>query len=247
MVLVALIIVVLLINGVFRKDSVIDYNPIINPDDFTNKVDNLYFNMPVGRMLTYESKTEDEIERIEILVPGWTRNIMGVETLVFWDRVYFNGQLIEDTRDYIAQDSEGNVWYFGENVDNYENGTLVNHAGAWIGGIDGALPGIWMLSNPEVDEEYRQEFYEGEAEDMARVDSLGIGVSVPAGDFINCIKIFEFTPLNDATAFKYHCPEIGGVVLEEEGNERVELIEINDTGALSIEIPRAYADEGVVA
>ena len=250
-----LIAILVLINAAFFTMSVdqtkksfsnVIYNPKINPSEFSSNIDNKYFSLTTGKKLVYEADTEDGKERIEILIPGWTKEVMRVETLVFWDRVYLNGELIEDTRDYVAQDKEGNVWYFGENVDNYVDGILTDHHGAWIGGVDGALPGIWMRANPKVGDKYRQEYYKGEAEDMGRVDALMVRVTTPTGTFNDCIKIFEWTPLESATAYKYHCSEIGWTALEEENNERVELIEIDLDGAKGIAVPSRYADEGVV-
>ena len=223
-----------------------EYNPVIHPNDFTTHITNPYFRMPIGKKMVYEAITEEGTERIETLIPGWTKEIMGVETLVFWDRVYLDGELIEDTRDYIAQDKEGNVWYFGENVDNYVNGLLANHHGAWIGGIDGALPGIWMKANPKVRDEYRQEYYKGEAEDLGRVDAIDERITTPAGTFSECIKIFEWTPLESATGYKYHSKVAGGTVLEEEDGERVELIELDLEGAKCIKLPDRQAQEGVL-
>jgi len=223
-----------------------EYNPVINPTDFTTQITNPYFSMPIGKKMVYEAKTEDGIERIETLIPGWTKEIMSVETLVFWDRVYLDGELIEDTRDYIAQDKEGNVWYFGENVDNYVGGLLTDHHGAWIGGVDGALPGIWMKANPKVGDEYRQEYYKGEAEDLGRVDAIDESVTTPAGTFTGCIKIFEWTPLETTTGYKYHSKVAGGTVLEEEDGERVELIEMDLEGAKCIKLSNRYSQEGVL-
>lgn len=238
-----LIISVLLAGCADRANE--EYAPVINPSDFTKDISNRYFSMPVGKYMAYESQTEEGIERTEVIIPGWTKTIMGVETQVFWDRVYLNDELVEDTRDYIAQDNEGNVWYFGEDVDNYEDGVIKDHHGAWMGGVDGALPGIWMKSDPMAGDEYRQEYYKGEAEDMGRVDATGIPVTVPAGEYDDCIKIFEWTPLERATAYKYHCAGAGATVLEEEDEERVELISISMEGAEDAELPPAYAAEGV--
>ena len=250
------LIILLAINSIFSifvlsesPESVAineEYNPVINPTDFTTQITNPYFSMPIGKKMVYEAKTEDGIERIETLIPGWIKEIMSVETLVFWDRVYLDGELIEDTRDYIAQDIEGNVWYFGENVDNYVDGLLTDHHGAWVGGVDGALPGIWMKANPQVGDEYRQEYYKGEAEDMGRVDAIDESVTTPAGTFTGCIKIFEWTPLESATGYKYHSKVAGGTVLEEEDGERVELIELDLDGAKCIKLPIRYSQEGVL-
>lgn len=222
------------------------YNPVINPADFTNRISNPYFSMPVGKKMVYEAKTEEGTERIETLIPGWTKEVMGVETLVFWDLVYLNGELIEDTRDYIAQDTEGNVWYFGENVDNYVDGLLVSHSGAWLSGVDEALPGILMKAHPQVGEEYHQEYYAGEAEDVARVESDNETVTVPSGTYTDCLKILEWNPLESGGGYKYHSPSAGGTVLEEEEDERVELIEWDLNGAKCIRLPESYAREGIL-
>ena len=119
-----------------------DYNPQINPAEFSSTITNPLFNWPVGKRIVLEAKTAEGDERIEITISGETKQIMGVEALVYRDRAFVNGELVEDTRDYLAQDKDGNVWYFGENVDNFENGKLVDHDGTWIAGVDGAKPGI---------------------------------------------------------------------------------------------------------
>jgi uncharacterized membrane protein YkoI len=223
-----------------------EYNPIIHPADFSTQITNSYFSMPVGKRMVYEAQTEEGIERIETHIPGWTKKIMGVETLVFWDLVYLDGELIEDTRDYIAQDKKGNVWYFGEDVDNYVDGMLVDHSGAWLGGVEGALPGILMKAHPQVGDEYRQEYDKGEAEDVAKVESINETVTVPAGTYSDCIKIFEWNPLEPSGGYKYHSKSAGGTVLEDEEDERVELIELDLEGARCIRLPESYAQEGVL-
>mgnify|MGYP001582333942 CR=1 FL=1 len=68
----------------------------------------------------YEKKTDGQVERVEVTTTGETKKIAGVETLVLAEKVWVNGELVEDTRDYVAQNKDGNVWYFGEDVDNYE-------------------------------------------------------------------------------------------------------------------------------
>ena len=234
----------------------VDYIPAINPADFTADITNPYFSLPVGKKLVYEAQTDEGRERIEILVPGWIRNVAGVQTLVFWDRVYLDGELIEDTRDYVAQHrGTGDVWYFGEHVDNYEDGVLKDHEGAWLAGVDGAQPGIWFSGNPRPGLEYRQEYYAGVAEDAARVESESETVNVPAGTFTDCVKVFEFSPLFTATAHKYHCREVGGTALEVDLPDlptrpeevRTELIEVDLDDAVGVEVPVAYQQECVLA
>ena len=231
------------------------YNPKVNPADFSININNPYFSIPVGKKMVYEKVTADGMERIEILVPGWTRTVMGVETLVFWDRVYLNDVLIEDTRDYLAQHKNGDVWYFGEHVDNYENGKLKDHHGAWLAGADGAKPGIWMLADPKVGDEFRNEYYKGEAEDITKILATNETVTISAGIYTDCVKTFDWTPL-DATSIanKYYCKQPGGSTLEVDlkgpktpADTRVELVEVDTNGARDMtEVPLAYAREGVV-
>ncbi len=208
----------------FAEDK---YSPIINPADFTVNITNPLFSMPVGKTMVYESTGEEAKERIEINVPGETMILMGVQTLLIRDTVSMNGVVKKDTKDYIAQHKDGTVWYFGEQVDNFENGKLKDHHGSWLAGVDNAQPGIWMNATQVVGQDYRQEFYRGQAEDWAKVIATGETVKVAAGTFQNCTKTLEWTPLEpESKAYKYNCPTAGGIVLEEElkNGSRAELV-----------------------
>jgi hypothetical protein len=235
-----------------------EYDPHYKPSDFTIDIDNPYFSLPIGKKMVYQSETEDGLERIEILIPGWTRVVNGVETLVFWDRVYLGNELIEDTRDYVAQHKQtGDVWYFGEHVDNYENGKIADHDGAWLSGVDQAKPGIWALAKPEVGSIYKNEHLKGEAEDESLVESINEGVSVLFGDFEDCVKNLDGSPLFKGKEYRYDCKDQGvnGTVLEigmpnypvMSDMERVELVDVDLNGARGIELPIAYAKEGVIS
>ena len=107
--------------------------------------------------------------------------IEGITATVVRDTVYVDGELAEDTYDWYAQDKDGNVWYLGEDTHEYEDGEAVNAKGAWEYGKDGALPGIVMLADPEVGDAYRQEYYEGEAEDMGEVLEVGVTTEIALG------------------------------------------------------------------
>ena len=229
------------------------YNPQMNSGDFTTNITNPYFSLPIGKKMVYESKTEGGTERVEILIPGWKKTIMGIETLVMWDRVYLNNQLIEDTRDYLAQHTNGDVWYFGENVDSYENGRIKDHSGSWIAGVDGAKPGIWALANPKVGDEFRNEYYANEAEDITKILAVNETVTVPQGTFTGCIKTLEWTPIDPNTENKYYCKQAGATVLEvdlpgpkHKVEVRGELLQTDLQGALGVRLPGVYAKEGIV-
>lgn len=204
------------------------YNPTL-PTSWAVSVTNPYFPLKAGTTYQYKEKTATGGETITIEVLTEKRTVNGVSATVVRDRVYDNGQLIEDTFDWYAQDSEGNVWYLGESVKDYKNGVVVSTEGSWEWGVDGALPGIQMWANPaaKVGTEYRQEYYKGHAEDWGKVINVGQAVTVPFGSMTNCITIEERVGLspNDPHGLKSYCPQIGlaseGVVGE---NGRVELL-----------------------
>ena len=205
------------------------YDPVIDPAHFTTKIDNPFFSMPIGKKMIFEKRTDEGLERIEITITGEKREIMGVDTFVYLDREFLNGELIEETKDYIAQDKDGNVWYFGEDVANYEDGKFKDHAGAWIAGVKGAKPGYWIKARHVVGDEYRQEFYKGEAEDMAKVVAVGLTVKTSLDTYKNCTKTYDWTPLDpESREHKYYCPSADGLVLVEDisNGERVELKKI---------------------
>ncbi|HEX5949084.1 MAG TPA: hypothetical protein VFZ45_05930 [Actinomycetota bacterium] len=177
-------------------------------------IDNPYLPLPVGRTLVYEGVSDGERERIEITVTDRTREVMGVTATVVRDRAFVEGALVEDTFDWFAQDRWGNVWYLGEATAEYENGEVVSRAGSWEAGVDGAMPGVVMLADPKVGDRYRQEFYEGEAEDMARVRASGESVAVPAGSYQDVLVTEDWTPLEpEVLEHKSYAPGVG-VVLE---------------------------------
>ncbi len=153
----------------------------IDPEAFTSRVDHPYLPKLPGTRWVYEATSDDgEIEVIVVDVLDETRTVMGVETIVVRDVVRTtDGELVEDTFDWFAQDDDGNVWYFGEDTKAYDEDGNVSEAGAWEAGVDGALPGIVMPADPVVsDIGYRQEYLAGEAEDMGQIIQLAPGVVV---------------------------------------------------------------------
>jgi hypothetical protein len=213
-----------------KRSQAAEYNPQVNPADFTTKITNKYFALPVGKKLTYETTAQGTVtERIEIEILQETMTIEGVETVVYLDKEYKNGQLVEETRDYLAQHKNGDVWYFGEDVNNYWNGMLLHHSGSFLHGKDGAKAGIWMKAEQRVGDSYRQEFYVGNAEDMRDVVATGETVSTKSGTYTDCVKVYDWTPLEkNSREHKYHCPQIGALALTEdlETGSRSELVNV---------------------
>lgn len=221
----------LLVGGACSEDSIFSppYEPVL-PSSWAATVTNAYFPLQPGTRSEFQAVLEDGVETIIVEVLAGTRNVNGVPAVRVRDRVYLDGDLIEDTEDWYAQDAAGNVWYLGEDAKEIEDGRVVSTAGSWEWGENGALPGIMMWANPaaHIGEEYRQEYYRGEAEDWGKVVGVGQSVTVPFGTFANCIRTEDWNALEPGEKEdKYYCPDTG-LVLEVKDDERVELIARND-------------------
>ena len=205
-----------------------DYAPDLDPADFVASVDNPYFPLVPGTKWVYEGEDDDETERVEVEVLEETRDIQGITATVVRDTVYVDGEIAEDTYDWFAQDEDGNVWYLGEDTHEYEDGKAVNADGAWEYGKDGALPGIVMLADPAVGDAYRQEYYEGEAEDMGEVLEVGVTTEIELGSYEDVVVTEDWNPLEpDVVEEKSYAPGIG-LIREEKtvgGEGVIELIE----------------------
>ena len=141
----------------------------LDPAQFTSTIDNPWWPMtPGSRWIYREVDLEGTRQRVEVTVTRQTKQIMGIDARVVHDVVTEDGQLVEDTYDWYAHDAQGNVWYLGEDTKEYENGKVTTTARSWQAGVDGAQPGILLPGHPSRGMAYRQEFYEGEAEEMAR-------------------------------------------------------------------------------
>ena len=213
------------------EDRVPDFEAAMFTDPTT--VDNTYLPLVPGTTYTYEKETEDGLETVVVEVLEETRVVNGVECIVVRDMVSLEDLLIEDTYDWYAQDDEGNVWYMGEEVTNYEyddDDELLetNEDGSWEAGVDGALAGIVMWADPVVGESYYQEYWEDEAEDMGMVHSLNVTVELSDDTvYENCLKILDWNSLEPGVIeFKYYAPGVGVVKEEEAEDQILELVDM---------------------
>lgn len=207
-----------------------NYHPDIDPTEFVDTIDNPYMPLAVGSSWIYEGGDGEEIEDVEVVVTDQRKRVMGIDATVVRDTVHIDGELVEDTYDWFAQDREGNVWYLGETVKNYENGRLADTEGSWEAGVDGALPGIVMPAAPRVGMAYRQEFWEGEAEDLGEIKEVGGTQEVPAGRFDDVLTTTDWNPLEPAVIEeKQYAPGVGLIREQKVAGERglVELVEFS--------------------
>jgi hypothetical protein len=219
-------------RGLPQGDDPVD----LDPADFTAGSENRYFPLEPGRQWIYQETDETGTKvRVVVTVTSETRDIAnGVVARVVRDTVTEDGQLIEDTRDWYAQDGEGNVWYLGEETAEFENGDLTTREGSFEAGVDGALPGIIMPAEPEVGISYRQEYYKGEAEDNGAVLAVDQQVDVAKGHFDEVLLTADTITIEpDVLEYKLYAPDVGLVLAMgiSGGGGREELVATKRVGA----------------
>jgi len=205
------------------------YAPQIDPADFSPDLTNPYLAFTVGKTFHYQTDLGGgDVETDDVTVTPDTREIAGVNCRAVHDVVRENGDVTEDTIDWYAQDGAGNVWYFGEESKQYEDGVLVSIEGSWMTGMDDAQPGIVMEANPTANDFYRQEFAVGVAEDVAKVVALGQSVTVPYLSTDNAAETEETSGLEpSALEHKYYESGVGQLLtVDEETGQREELISV---------------------
>lgn len=226
-------------------------------DNFDNPlvIDNQFWPQVVGAVFTYKAETSDGCEWSQVTVSDDTKDITVpgqdmITVRVVEDFEYEDedcggidpDELVEKTFDWYGQDNDGNIWYFGEDTQNCE---LVNDevvctpgGGGWEAGLNGALPGIIMLDDPDSGERYRQELAEGVAEDWAMImnvngqPELRLDDALPPGEWDNCLVIKEWNDLEPGSVEqKTYCPDAGGLVLVEEHSGKLVRFELTGGGA----------------
>jgi len=203
----------------------------IDPTDFTTQIDNPWWPMKPGSRWVYrETAPDGTVQRVVVTVTTKTRLIAnGVRARVVHDAVTEESKPIEITDDWYAQDRCGNVWYFGENTKEYENGKVVSTEGSFEAGIDGAQPGVTVPAKPRPGMRYRQEYYVGHAEDRAEVFSLREQAEVPFGHFRKgrVLMTRDLNPLEPKILeYKFYARGIGPVLAigVSGGSDREELL-----------------------
>ena len=206
-----------------------DDHVVHDPADFSTRITNPWWPMRPGSRWVYrETDSGGARQKVVVTVTRRTKRIAnGVTARVVSDVVTEDGEPVEVTDDYYAQDRDGNVWYLGEDTAEYERGKVVSREGSFEAGVDGAEAGVIMPARPRPGLRYRQEYYKGHAEDRARIVSRREQAGVPYGHFRNVLMIREDNPLEPKVLeFKFYARGIGPLlaVSVSGGSDREELL-----------------------
>ncbi len=195
-------------GGGFSQDFTDDF-PLDNCR-ISTKGDNLYFPLKPGTLF-YEGDDDGEWVELQITILRRHEIVNGIKCRIIEEVEWIDGELVEISRNYFgACRRDRGLYYFGEDVDIYEDGEIVSHEGAWRAGENGAKHGLMMSGRPLLGSRYYQEIAPGVAEDRAENLSLTETVDTPAGTFTDCLMVEETTPLEPGEVeYKYYAPGVG--------------------------------------
>ncbi|GAB3256052.1 hypothetical protein [Nocardioides dilutus] len=186
----------------------------LDPDEFTTRIDNPYWPMAPGTTWRYVEREAGEKQTVTVKVSRRTKVIEGVRARVVHDVVRdADGVILENTWDWFAQDSDGNIWYLGEFTQEYEDGVPVNSEGSFQHGQEGAQAGVVVPADPRPGCAYREEFLAGEAEDRARILSTTETIQTRFGLRHRVLQTANTTPLEpDILENKFYVRGLGPVL-----------------------------------
>ena len=189
------------------KDSEWQKDFDLSSCNLVNTGKNQYFILEPGYQLVLQ---KDE-ETLQITVLNDTKMVDGVLTRVVEEREWDEEEVVEVSRNYFAIcEQTKDVFYFGEDVDNYKDGKVDNHDGSWLAGEGENKPGLFMPGTPQEKMKFYTEVAPGVAMDRAEIVSLKETCKTPAGTFASCMKVQEGTALNYLEKeYKYHAPGVG--------------------------------------
>jgi hypothetical protein len=210
-------------NGPSETSDRVDLEtPVFShPTEITNPL------FPILACIVQAGHDADQELRVEVTSAGEQRKIDweggSVDVVVSEFVSYLDGELAETASDYFAQADDGSVWYFGEDVSNYENGAVKDHDGSWLAGRDGP-PGMIMPADPEVGDVYRPENIPGLVFEEVTVLETALTIDTPSGEVDGAIRVRE--RLDDGTTEeKLYVPGFGEFRAETED----ELYEVTAT------------------
>lgn len=178
----------------------------VEKEDLKPTGKNPWLSIEPGRV----QKMKSGIDSLTVTILPETKTIDGVPCGILEERETKDGKLVEISRNYFATDAETNdVYYFGEDVDNYKDGKVISHESGWLAGQNGAKFGLMIPGKPKAGDKFYQEMAPKVAMDRVEIVSTDMTVKTAAGTFQHCLHLKETTPLEADVSHKYYAPGIG--------------------------------------
>lgn len=223
-------------GGVAQAQPVTGFTQDFRLEDctFSAKGRNAFFSIEPGDQLVLEGEEDGAELVVTITALNQVKTIklrtsdggeLRIKTRVVEERELEDDELVEVSRNFFARCEETNdIYYFGEDVDNYEDGVIVDHDGSWRAGKAGARPGLIMPGTFLLGSRYFQEIAPEVALDRGENVAMGLAVDVPAGSFEDCVEVRETSPLDrpGSESRKVYCPGVGLVF-----DDGVELVDFD--------------------
>lgn len=197
--------------------------------------------VPIVQGLTkvYVGRDEGDALVVIDLVLAETRTFfvggVPVETHILKEIEFEDGELVEISCNYFAEADDGTVYYFGETVDNYEDGEVVDHDGSWL--VGGATlpsdppetaftdtPAVFMPFEPDIGDHWKPEDIFPLVDETVTVKADDTQLKVIGGCFEEVMRVEESSDLPDTTKErKWYARGVGFIKARGKG-ERLELI-----------------------
>jgi hypothetical protein len=178
-------------------------------------IDNRYYPLTEFERCVLRGKEDGARVRVVRTPLNRTKRFMHqgepVRAAVIRDREFEDGELVEQTFDYFAQDDRATVWYLGEDVDEIEDGKVVGHGGAWLYGKDTNRMGVGMPANPRVGSRWRHEDVPDGPFESDKVVAILDKATVRGMTYHDVLKVRELTESDDEPEFKLYAPGVGNI------------------------------------
>ena len=185
----------------------------LDPGDFSHRITNEYWPMRPGTTWRLREGSKANGQTVKLTVLERTRMVRGIRARIIHDVVRQDGEIVENTFDWYAQDSGGSVWYLGEFSREYEDGVPVSTEGSWEYGVGGAQAGVVVPAVPKPGCTYRQEFLAGEAEDYASILSIREDLDLRVGEFPDVLSTGDYVGLEPGVVeHKFFARGVGPVL-----------------------------------
>lgn len=178
---------------------------------FSSTGKTIYFILEPGYQLTLKGTDDKDSVVLVITVLDETQKIGDVDTRVVEEKETANGQITEVSRNFYAICTQTNsIFYFGEDVDLYRNGQVIDHGGSWRAYSENNQAGLMMPGIILLGARYYQEIAPDIAMDRAEIKSITETMQTPAGRFENCLKTEETSSIEiKSKEYKFYAPGIG--------------------------------------